>query len=50
MAPTLSPKLIRHSVEGMTYDPRLVLFEFVAGLVLRKKQARRLIEFYLKGL
>eukprot|EP00439_Symbiodinium_sp_Y106_P021975 s2940_g2.t1 len=27
-----------HSVEGMTYDPRLVLFEFVAGLVLRKKQ------------
>ena len=29
---------MRHSVEGMTYDPRLVLFEFSAGLVLRKKQ------------
>ena len=28
-------------MEGVCYDPRLVTFEFLSGIVLRKKQAAK---------
>ena len=35
----VNSKMPRHCMEGLSYDPRLVVFEFISRLVLRKKQA-----------